>query len=195
MFPSNYTHGFGPPAPPVSKYVRPLQYCAAIQFSPPVVDATKLKLHEAVQRGEPWAVCFTLKCLAKDRGYVERQERTEPTGQPLSGERHNTVIVAGGSKAEYIAKLNDAREMIRGAGKSASRDGAFGAGPGDGHGAYGTAPRQGRRHASHPITYGELRDHSHRIEPRLHRESAVNGGARDSIAHGLGALVGVPEPF
>ena len=90
-----------------------------------------LKLHEAVQRGEPCAVCVTLKCLGKDRGYVERQDRTRPTGQPLSGERHKTVIVAGGSKAEYIAKLNDAREMIRGAGKSASHDGAFGAGQGD----------------------------------------------------------------
>jgi len=35
------------------------------------VDAAELALHNAVLRGEPWAVSLALKCLGKDRGYVE----------------------------------------------------------------------------------------------------------------------------
>lgn len=37
-------------------------------------DDAEGSLHEAVKRGESWAVCFYLKCQAKDRGYVERTE-------------------------------------------------------------------------------------------------------------------------
>jgi hypothetical protein len=44
------------------------------------LDAIENKLDEAALRGEPWAVCFKLKCLAKDRGYVERQEVTGAAG-------------------------------------------------------------------------------------------------------------------
>jgi hypothetical protein len=31
------------------------------------VDVAELKLNAAVQRGEAWAVCFTLKCLGRSR--------------------------------------------------------------------------------------------------------------------------------
>lgn len=37
-------------------------------------DVAESSLHLAVAKGESWAVCFTLKCLGKDRGYVERLE-------------------------------------------------------------------------------------------------------------------------
>lgn len=37
-------------------------------------DEAESVLHKAVKKGQPWAVCFYLKCQAKDRGYVERQE-------------------------------------------------------------------------------------------------------------------------
>lgn len=39
-----------------------------------IVDAAENALAAAVLEKEGWAVCFTLKCLGKDRGYVERQE-------------------------------------------------------------------------------------------------------------------------
>lgn len=39
-----------------------------------LVDSAELALRNAVLNGESWAVGFTLKCLGKDRGYVERQE-------------------------------------------------------------------------------------------------------------------------
>ena len=38
------------------------------------LDRAELALAKAVQAGEGWAVCFTLKCLGKNRGFVERQE-------------------------------------------------------------------------------------------------------------------------
>ena len=40
-------------------------------------------LFEAIRRGEAWAVCFYLKCMAKDRGYVERAELTGANGAPV----------------------------------------------------------------------------------------------------------------
>ena len=45
-----------------------------------MVDIAESSLKRAVISGDAWAVCFTLKCLAKDRGYIERQE-VELTGK------------------------------------------------------------------------------------------------------------------
>jgi hypothetical protein len=38
------------------------------------VDMAELALAKAVQDGEGWAVCFTLKTIGKGRGYIERHE-------------------------------------------------------------------------------------------------------------------------
>jgi hypothetical protein len=38
------------------------------------VDTCELALKRAVLSGEGWAVCFALKTLGKDRGYVEKQQ-------------------------------------------------------------------------------------------------------------------------
>jgi predicted transcriptional regulator len=40
-------------------------------------DEAESSLYKAVRKGEAWAVCFYLKCQAKDRGYVERIETRE----------------------------------------------------------------------------------------------------------------------
>lgn len=37
------------------------------------VDLAELRLDEAVQKGEAWAVCFLLKTLGKRRGYIEHR--------------------------------------------------------------------------------------------------------------------------
>lgn len=37
-------------------------------------DHAESSLYRALIAGESWAVCFFLKCQAKDRGYIERQE-------------------------------------------------------------------------------------------------------------------------
>jgi hypothetical protein len=38
------------------------------------LDATELKLQQAVQNGEGWAIAFTLRTIGRHRGYVERTE-------------------------------------------------------------------------------------------------------------------------
>lgn len=38
------------------------------------LDTTELALQRAVLAGEGWAVCFTLKTLGKERGYIERRQ-------------------------------------------------------------------------------------------------------------------------
>ena len=48
-----------------------------------VTDMAENSLYEAIRRGEAWAVCFYLKCMAKDRGYVERAELTGGNGAPV----------------------------------------------------------------------------------------------------------------
>ena len=45
------------------------------------VDKAEDKLDVAVERGESWAICFLLKTIGKDRGYVERQEHTGKDGK------------------------------------------------------------------------------------------------------------------
>jgi hypothetical protein len=36
------------------------------------IDLMEDKLDQAVDNGEGWAICFGLKCLGKDRGYIEK---------------------------------------------------------------------------------------------------------------------------
>lgn len=46
-----------------------------------ILDVAESSLYEAMRRGDAWAVCFALKTLGKDRGYVERlEERREVSG-------------------------------------------------------------------------------------------------------------------
>ena len=39
-----------------------------------MIDIAETALKKGCLQGEGWAVCFALKCLAKDRGYVERPD-------------------------------------------------------------------------------------------------------------------------
>jgi hypothetical protein len=48
-----------------------------------VNDMTELKLFDAIERGEAWAICFRLKTRAKNRGYVEKAEITGAKGAPV----------------------------------------------------------------------------------------------------------------
>jgi hypothetical protein len=58
-----------------------------------MVDFAETNLKKAVLEGEAWAVCFTLKTLGKDRGYIERHaiEHGGPNGQPIAVEHSGTV--------------------------------------------------------------------------------------------------------
>jgi hypothetical protein len=48
-----------------------------------VKDIGEDGLIAAAKRGEAWAICFLLKCIAKDRGYVERAEVSGPGAGPV----------------------------------------------------------------------------------------------------------------
>ena len=47
---------------------------AHVEISEHQLDRSELKLFEAVEAGEAWAVCFYLKCKGKERGYIERSQ-------------------------------------------------------------------------------------------------------------------------
>lgn len=47
------------------------------------LDKAELKLEQAVDKGEAWAIIFTLKTQGKKRGYVERNELTGANGEPV----------------------------------------------------------------------------------------------------------------
>lgn len=47
------------------------------------VDMAELKLWNAVNEGEAWAVQFALRTLGKERGYVERSEVTGKDGNEM----------------------------------------------------------------------------------------------------------------
>ena len=48
------------------------------------LDLSESELIKAVKRGESWAICFHLKCKGKNRGYVERQEISQPDGETFN---------------------------------------------------------------------------------------------------------------
>ena len=45
-----------------------------------MVDTAEVALKKALLDGQAWAVCFTLKTLGRDRGYIERQEIHDERG-------------------------------------------------------------------------------------------------------------------
>lgn len=49
-------------------------------------DTAELKLYQAVQTGEAWAIQFYLRTQGRDRGYVMRDELTGKDGAPLGGD-------------------------------------------------------------------------------------------------------------
>lgn len=48
------------------------------------LDVCELALMRAVQDGQGWAVCFALKTIGKERGYIERAELTGKDGEALT---------------------------------------------------------------------------------------------------------------
>jgi hypothetical protein len=48
-----------------------------------LLDLAEASLYRQVAAGEGWAVCFILKTLGRDRGYVERREIAGPDGGPI----------------------------------------------------------------------------------------------------------------
>ena len=58
-----------------------------------MLDNAEDRLGLAVDKGEAWAVCFTLKTQGKERGYSERQELTGKDGADLVPRKFEVEIV------------------------------------------------------------------------------------------------------
>jgi len=57
---------------------------ARARYDEGLLDAAELKLYEAVESGEAWAIKYTLSTKGKARGYSERQEVTGADGGALT---------------------------------------------------------------------------------------------------------------
>jgi hypothetical protein len=75
-------------------------------------DLAELKLFEAVQAGQPWAIQFFLKTKGKSRGYTERCEQSAVVAQVPVDPEHARVRVA--QMLEELAKRRDADLRRRG---------------------------------------------------------------------------------
>ena len=70
-------------------------------------DNAESALNRAVINGEAWAVCFTLKTQAKDRGYIERTQ-TEISGRDGGPIEQRTTVFDHSSAIASIASRSAA---------------------------------------------------------------------------------------
>ncbi len=61
----------------------PSVHQAVIDAKCKMVDFAESKLYQKIKDGDNACLIFYLKCQAKDRGYVERQEVSGPDGGPM----------------------------------------------------------------------------------------------------------------
>jgi len=54
-----------------------------------LIDTAESKLHEAVNNGEAWAICFFLKTQGKSRGYVEKTQFVGDSDNPIKHEHEH----------------------------------------------------------------------------------------------------------
>lgn len=108
------------------------------------LDLAETALHQAVVKGEGWAVCFTLKTLGKERGYSERHEVATPPGQPLQVE--NTSF----TDEERAKRIQEIFERVQRRGELGKKK------PGGSHPEVRPAsrPRPGRPNQARPVGNG-----------------------------------------
>ena len=70
------------------------------------IDFAESKLHKQIEDGIPTSTIFYLKCKAKHRGYVERQEITGADGDALAV-RHQLGAIGEMSAAQLKSILHD----------------------------------------------------------------------------------------
>jgi hypothetical protein len=75
-----------------------------------LVDLARLKLWDAVERGDMWAVLFTLRTLGKDQGFSERYEVTGQGGGPI---QHASIRMWEERLQAAHRRLQAEREAVR----------------------------------------------------------------------------------
>jgi hypothetical protein len=58
------------------------------------VDMAELKLFQAVENGEPWAITMALRCLGKDRGYFTKEQVDHGEHHPVRLEIIEEIVDA-----------------------------------------------------------------------------------------------------
>ena len=66
-------------------------------------DFAESKLQIAIGRGQAWAICFFLKCRAKDRGYIERVDINHSGKLSLEDVLAESWKAGGGKKPDGAA--------------------------------------------------------------------------------------------
>ncbi|HEY3283083.1 MAG TPA: hypothetical protein VGN26_12490 [Armatimonadota bacterium] len=71
----------------VRDYVQTFEECqeALRDAREALLDEAESGLRLSVKRKQPWAVCFALKCLGRERGYIERTESRQEVSGPNGG--------------------------------------------------------------------------------------------------------------
>jgi hypothetical protein len=89
------------------------------------IDEAEDALDRAVRRGEGWAVCFTLKTLGRERGYIERHEMglSKP---PVTDE--STAVVMSPTVLAAALALDEAIALEREHAENVTRPKTLGAG-------------------------------------------------------------------
>lgn len=85
-----------------------------------LVDKSELALESAIGAKEAWAVCFTLKTLGKDRGYVERTESRQDNFDYTSADLNSL----NDYELERLIANDDPRAVFATAGKRITREAA-----------------------------------------------------------------------
>jgi hypothetical protein len=85
------------------------------------LDLAETSLRQAVIRGDGWAVCFVLKTLGKERGYVER---SEITGKDGSAMRFGVMVVPGTLDRETWQQQAQAQQQYQAQRKSSAYSGS-----------------------------------------------------------------------
>ena len=62
-----------------------------------MTDIAEASLYQQIKDGQGWAVCFYLKTIGKERGYVERQEVSGPNGDPIAVQYQTSLNKVYGS--------------------------------------------------------------------------------------------------
>ena len=75
-----------------------------------LVETAYLKLWDAVERGDMWAVLFTLRTLGKDQGFSERYQVTGKAGGPIE---HASIHLWEERLQEAHRRLQADREAVR----------------------------------------------------------------------------------
>jgi hypothetical protein len=91
----------------VAHYIErhPSLHCVLRECREVMKDHAESALHRAIIDGEPWAICFFLKCQGKDRGYTERTEHD------LRGEVRQEIVVeiveSPGYRGASLGRMKD----------------------------------------------------------------------------------------